>query len=70
MGLYENVSYFSLTTFKLGGGGIIKQGEIFYNLDLARKTWGANNSVYGTYAKLLQFNDYYKGIVLFLSCDK
>lgn len=53
-----------------GGGGVIKQGEIFYNLDLARKTWGANNSVYGTYAKLLQFNDYYKGIVLFLSCDK
>lgn len=29
------------------------------------KTWGANNSVYGTYAELLQFNDCYKGIVLF-----
>lgn len=29
------------------------------------KTWGANNSVYGTYAELLEFNDCYKGIVLF-----
>lgn len=30
-----------------------------------KKTWGANNSVYGTYAELLEFNDCYKGIVLF-----
>lgn len=49
MELNEIASYFPLTTFEL-------RRSI---------TWGANNSVYGTYAELLEFNDCYKGIVLF-----
>lgn len=55
MRLNEIASYFPLTTFELGRRNLLQQ----------KKTWGASNSVYGTYAELLEFNDCYKGIVLF-----
>lgn len=60
------VSYFSLTTFELGGGGVLSKEKSFTTW-----IWQEKHGVLITmYTVLLQFNDCYKGIVLFLSCDK
>lgn len=60
MGLNEIASYFPLTTFELGRRNLLQ-------LQYGKKKHGVLIIiiVYGTYAELLQFNDCYKGIVLF-----
>lgn len=63
------VSYFSLTTFELGwgmGGSVLSKEKSFTTW-----IWQEKHGVLITmYTVHLKFNDCYKGIVLFLSCDK
>lgn len=60
------VSYFSLTTFELGGGGVLSKEKSFTTW-----IWQEKHGVLITmYTVHLKLNDCYKGIVLFLSCDK